>query len=252
MSTHKFILPTGVECEILAANMGDFETLLSASQKQNAFSDALAKVLSEKIVRLGSTIFAELQPYQREKIVAQMMPCDRDYSLLTMRQFAYDFPTEFTFFVEYTESSKRVKSKITMPLGEDGNFLFQPTEKQHSDYAEIEKDLLIEIQGQTIKVPIMVGETVEKVNKALKGKKDLLFADGLAMRGCAKKTESGWVAMTANDFKKMLPPQIGSIYAELEKHEGKVFAEHIFAHPQTEQETRINIIATKDFFLSEG
>lgn len=251
MSTHKFKMPSGVQCEILAANMGDFEDLLKASQKPNGFNEALSKVLAEKIVSVGNVIFETMQPYQREKFVNGMLPSDLDYCLLTMRQFAYDFPQEFTFFVEYNQEGKQVKQEFKFPL-QNGNFSFQPTEKQHENYSEIESSFVFEFGEKSIKIPVMVGENAERIKKSAAGKTNLMPTDALALRGCAMKTDKeSWLAMTAQDFKKMTPKAFNSILSEIEKREGKVFAQHTFTHPQTQQETTINLLATKDFFLSE-
>lgn len=250
--THKFKMPSGVMCEILPADFGDFEALLTAAKRQSNFNDALTKVLATKILSIGSKNLTELEPYQREKFVSEMMPSDLDMCLLTMRQLSYEFPEEFVFFFLYDENGKQLKKRFSMPL-ENGNFQFQATEPQYEEYSEIQDSFQVTINGKIVRIPIMAGENAIKAKKAAKGKNDITLTDALALRGCAMKQtpDSDWVGMTANDFKRMMPNQIAMITSEIEKREGKVFASHTIEHPKTGEQIPINILATKDFFLSE-
>ena len=88
MSTHKFTLPSGFECEVREM-VGKHQRILT--EKKGDYNDKLNEILVDVLVRVGDVTSIDF------KFVEGMLSADRKAALVTARNFTLDFPETFPF-----------------------------------------------------------------------------------------------------------------------------------------------------------
>lgn len=94
LRTHKFVLPSGVECEVRNMKGSDYDTITNPKLiKNNSQFDQLVKDI---LVRIG-----DKEPPFRAEFINNMLSNDRKLILLECRQHTMHFEKEFVFKYEW-------------------------------------------------------------------------------------------------------------------------------------------------------
>ena len=244
-STYKFNLVSGVKCEIKELT-GKHQEILTRQTRGESHADRLNQVLKSIVVRVGSVSNIT------EEFIENMLSEDRKHILVTARQFSMDFEDSFVFHYDYEHNGRKKTYEVEIPL-EDGKFPIKPLDTLVEDYADITKEVSLELPKSGLKVKFSpltgVGERMASNAKREDRNASLIYT----IRKCMyfRDTEKGGVWMKLNpadlNFK-----DLKVLRDEIFKYEGKVDTEIIFNHPDTDEKINIDVVNTVDFFFPSG
>ena len=227
MSTHKFKLPSGVECEVKEIT-GKHQRILT-EQSNKSMGENLNDMLADVLVRVG-----DITGFDTD-FVKSMLSVDRRYALAQARMFTIDDPM-FRFTWEYLDS-EGAKQVIEKEADLSDGFPMEPFLNQYEKYSDIVKEITITLprSGQQCIFKMMDGWSEEAGQKTKK--KDRSSHTALIMRNPRiledNHDKTGKVPIQAN-LDNMSLKDIEFLRTEIKRYEGKVDTEMMFEHPEAE------------------
>ena len=234
--THKFKLPSGVECEV-SPLLGKHQRWLTEQSSVDIASN-LNRVLADVLVRVGTETKID------EKFVLNMLALDRKLALLEVRQFTLDFPKLFEFNYDY---KTRDGEKATEPFDVDISEGFKVVplkviegdnikEAPYTEYSEIEKEvnLILPKTKQKVKFRLLdgVGESVgAHTPKKKRSSHTAIYMRIPQVESTSKKGNPVWHKL---DLDNLPISDIEYLRATIKELEGSVDTEFMFEHPEAE------------------
>lgn len=253
MSTYKFNLPSGVECEV-AYLTGLHQRLLNQQLKGETHNDRLNNILVDIIKRVGNVRVIT------KEFVENMLTPDRRTCLVMARQYTHDFEELFKFKYSYTsvvdESQKEYELEI--PLNADGMFPIKAMTKQYAEYSEIERTrtILLERSKKTVTFNLLDGLS-EKIGASTK-KDQISSHTPLEMRRVTYLHENGTPIKV--NFDQLHVKDLETLRLAIKAEEGSIDTELQFKHPEWEtgqvpaekEYITIDLLGTTAFFFPSG
>ena len=255
-NTHKFRLPTGIECEVKELT-GKHQRILT-EQKNKKMGENLNELLADVIVRIGTNTKIDLQ------FVKQLLACDRKKILCEVRQFTMDFDPIFKFTYDYTDANN-AKQKHELEIDLTENFPARPLmiEKgddlvaaEYNEYDEINRKvtLVLPKSGKTIVWTLLDGNG-EGIGMAT-AKADRSSHTAIKMRNPVEmvKTEKDVVPIQVN-LDNLGLKDIEALRKNIKDIEGVVDTEISFVHPEAEMKPQaeknvvIDVLSVLAFFF---
>lgn len=111
--THKFTLPSGIECEVQEFK-AKHQEMLTAGLNSKKFSERLGEILKDVVVRLGSVTNIT------QEVIDNLLSCDKKKILIECRFFSLGFE-DFEFDYEYrTDKGLKKTHRVVISFDEDG------------------------------------------------------------------------------------------------------------------------------------
>lgn len=171
--THKFKLPSGVDCEVV--EMKGKHQMLLTKQSSKSMVENLNDMLLDLVVSLGG------EPVTRD-IIESLLDCDRKKILVEVRQFSLDFEKTFELTYEFMDSNNKTVRK-DLVLDVSGGFEVKPLmiydskkntykEAQYKSYSEIERTVYLTLpkSGQKVSFKLLDGKLSNALSKIPKSK----------------------------------------------------------------------------------
>lgn len=257
MSTYKFKLPSGFECEVREM-VGKHQRILT--EKKGDFADKINEILLDLIVRVGDVDVID------EKFLDFMLAADRKAALVMARGFTLDFPTTFPF--KYTfkgdyiiregdnkASFKECTEELEVPTPEFPIKPYKDAEEWlKGSYKSINKVKRIKLpkSGKEVQYTLLDGAG-EKRGLAFK---DVTSHTPLQIRGTSymHKGDNAEVPIQV-DLEKMNVKDIEAIRGDIDRNEGGIETMILLRHPHADkvereyQEVKIDLVAEVAFFF---
>jgi len=265
-STHKFILPSGVEAEV--KELGGKHQRMLTEQKQKTFNEKLDDVLKDILIRVGSVKGKDID----DNFILSLLSADKKKCLVEARQFSMDWEDAFDFTWEYENlKGANVKHELSCDLKEafdvkpyqtleqakDGSISFK--EAKYSEYADIVKrfEFTLPKSKKQLRVTLLDGKG--ELKGATTKKADRSSHTALLMRNPSfmeKKTKDIVpMQLTAGDLDDMNLKDLGFIRKIIKELEGRVDTELMFEHPeakflpQKEKNQVVDLLGEMAFFF---
>lgn len=254
VSTHEFILPSGVRA-IVKSLTGQHEEFLTQQLKGEDHSHRLNKVLADVLVQVGSNKSIDVD------FVESMLAVDRKLCLVTVRQFSMDFEEFFEYDYEYEDVSDITRTHTELIPIEGGNFPFDPMPVQYVEYSEIQRQYKVTLpkSGQEITLNLLDGNAERMGTKLKKNERSTLSLLKLRNPVYMFKKDGGKEAVPVQlDLRKVGYKDLDFLRSAIKEAEGKVHTEIRFDHPEAEtnptvqKKVVVDVLSTINFFFPSG
>lgn len=258
--THTFKLPSGVECEI--TEMTGKQQKILTEQNRKPHNEKLADMLVSVLVRVGDIAKPTVSFVKNE-----MLTCDRNSALVTLRQFSLDFEEEFIFMHKYKDTNGNKQEIEVAEKIEDGKFPFHPVQKlvaeatededaifapaEYANYSEIEKDIFVTLpkSGQEVRFTLLDGKgeaigiatkkTERSSHTSVYMRNPVYFKEGKDDRKIPIRLNLDDLAIKDIEF----------LRTQIKMHEGRVDSEILFENEATGKNEVLDVIGSVAFFF---
>lgn len=245
METHKFTLPSGVECEVREM-MVKHQSILSkglGSQGGKSYARRMSEILADVLVKVGDV------ENVTEDFAHKMLKADRDYAIIQARQFSLDFPEEFTFTYKFnSKDGSEAEEEFTLDLTE--GFPVQPygfgTVKS---YDEIEEHREVHIalddnQYKDVTFELADGRYGEREEKVKRSNYDVNTPLRLRNPKVHESEDKTFKLLVD----KLTMRQGAKLRDKVLESEGRVDTEMQLTNPLTGENVIINVLVQSAFF----
>jgi len=229
--THKFKLPSGVECEVQELK-GKHQRILT-EQSNETHSSKLDKILADLIVSIGDRGNVDVA------FVQKMLASDRKKSLVEARQFTMDFETSFDFTYDYVDANGK-KQDYPLHIELDEGFPTKPLmvideekgmiEAAYENYDDIQRAIKITLpSGTEVEFDLLDGKGEELAMKTKKAARSSHTA--LTMRRPRYYSDGTPIQLNLDNLSYR---DIEALRKAIKELEGQVDTEIMFEHPESE------------------
>ena len=249
-ATETKIMPSGVEVEY-GPILGKHERLLTTNNGKEPFSTRLNKMLSHTIVRVGSNRNIDAD------FVANMFSTDRNFCLVSIRQFTMGDEDTFTYPFEYENAEgKEVSEDIEIPLV-DGMFPVTAMKLQFAEYPEKAVFYYVQLPHAKIEVQLQLKTGKDEARAAAMDRKKVSTLTAIELsRPQYKNPKSDTYLRLPLDQLSMR--DLNELRKAIMEQEGKVDTTIKFEHPlysqglSDQQYVQVNVINSANFFFPQG
>lgn len=256
MNTHKFKLPSGVECEVKELT-GKHQRILT-EQKNKKMGENLNELIQDVLVRIGSITKIDA------KLVTDLLASDRKAILTQVRQFTMDFDTVFKFTYDYVDRENK-KQKYELEIDLTDNFPIKPllVEKdgewvaaEYSEYSEVNKKVTLVLPKSKKEIQWTILDGMGESIGMATAKSDRSSHTAIKMRNPVElvPTDNGFTPIQIN-LDTLGIKDIEAIRGDIKRVEGDIDTVIQFAHPeaetkpQNEKTVEIDVLSVLAFFF---
>lgn len=246
MNTHKFMLPSGIECEV-SELLGKHQRILT-EQKNKKNGENLNEMIADVIVRIGTQTKNQLKDELGTDWVKHLLSCDRKKILVEVRQFSNDYDPSFKFTYKYQSErdglSKEEEMEADLSQGfpekkvmmEEGDTL---VEAKYETYSQIQKKFKLKLpkSGTLVEFTMLDGFGEELALKTSKNDRSSHTALAIRKPVYFDETENDVIPIQLN-LDKLSLKDIESLRGKIKEVEGQVDTEIVFPHPEAELKPR--------------
>ncbi len=242
--THKFILPSGFECEVKEMT-GKHQRLLT-EKKGGDFNDKLNTMLVDILARVGDVTNPDLE------FVTSMLAADRKAVLVMCRHFTLDFPEVFKFTYTFKgdfdlregEESKHFtefKEEVEIPTPEIPITPYPGSEEwPKGSYKDIPREKTVKLKKSGLEVSFKLLDGKAEARALATGKdKETSSHTPILMRNPTRphKGDNATVpvAMDSNALDKLGLGDIEQLRKAIQEAEGEIDTVVILEHPYKDQ-----------------
>lgn len=245
MNTHKFTLPSGLECEVTEL-LGKHQKMLT-EQKNKKKGENLNEVIADVVVSIGDQTKSQLVSELGKDWVKHLLSCDRKKILVEVRQFSNDYDPSFKFTYKYRSEVDGEQKEEEMEADLTNGFKTTTvkvekegvlTDAAYSRVSEVEKkyELTLPRSEKVVRFTLLDGFGEEKALGIAKGERSSHTAIAVRNPVFLDKTENDLVEVQLN-LDKLSIKDIEYLRKFIKDVEGQVDTEVMFEHPESEYKT---------------
>lgn len=246
MNTHKFMLPSGLPCEVTEL-LGKHQRILT-EQKNKKNGENLNEMIADVIVSIGNQSKAEIRAELGENWIKHLLSCDRKKILVEVRQFSTDFDPTFKFTYKYESERDGLQKEEELEAGLEEGFKETPVKMEvegelidakYERYSDIIKKFTIDLpkSKKTVEFTMLDGFGEELALKTAKNSRSSHTAIHIRKPVYLDKTANDVVPIQLN-LDSLPLTDIEALRTKIKSVEGQVDTELIFPHPEAELKSR--------------